>query len=51
MNITELIAALQKFRADMGDLPVVLEGALSTVDVDVYWDEDENDNTVLVIGA
>jgi hypothetical protein len=51
MNITDLIAVLVKFHADMGDLPVVLEGALSGDGVDVYWDEDENDNTVLVIGA
>lgn len=51
MNITDLIAVLQKFRTDMGDLPVVPSGALSGDGVDVYWDEDEDENTVLVIGA
>lgn len=52
MNITELIAELQKFQDLMGDLPVVIEGEDLPLSVDaLYWDEDENGNTVLVIGA
>ena len=51
MNITELIAELQKFQDLMGDLPVVLEEGHGSKADAVFWDEDENDNTVLVIGA
>jgi len=51
MRTSELISKLQKFQNDMGDLPVVIEDGLgSRVDC-VFWDEDDNDETVIVVGS
>ena len=51
MLISELIEELQKFQKNMGDLPVVLNDGLgSKVDV-VFWDEDDNEETVIAIAS
>ncbi len=51
MKVSELIAELQKLQNDMGDLPVtVYDGLGSRVDA-VFWDEDDNDETVIVVGV
>lgn len=50
MKISEVIAELQRFQNDMGDLPVVMNDGLGSKVDSVFWDEDENDETVIVVG-
>lgn len=51
MLVSEVIAELQRFLNDMGDLPVVVHDGLGVpVDI-VFWDEDDNDATVIVVGT
>lgn len=51
MLVSEVIAELQRFLNDMGDLPVVVHDGLGVpVDI-VFWDEDDNDATVIAIGT
>lgn len=50
MYISDLIEELQKKFAEFGDLRVVMfDGNGSRVD-SVFWDEDDNDETVIVVG-
>lgn len=50
MHISDLISELQRFQRTMGDLRVVLNDGLGSRVDSVYWDEDDNDETVLVVG-
>ena len=50
MKVSEVIAELQKFQNDMGDLPVVMNDGLGSKVDSVFWDEDDNDETVIVVG-
>lgn len=50
MKISEVIAELQRFERTMGDLPVVMKDGLGEVVNSIFWDEDENDATVIVVG-
>jgi hypothetical protein len=50
VKISEVIAELQRFQDDMGDLPVVLRDGLGEVVDSVFWDENDDDETVIVVG-
>lgn len=50
MKISEVIAELQRFERTMGDLPVVLRDGLGEVVNSVFWDENDDDETVIVVG-
>jgi hypothetical protein len=50
VKISEVVTELQRFQNDMGDLPVVLRGGLGDAVNSIFWDEDENNATVIVVG-
>lgn len=50
MKISELVFELLKFQGEMGDLPVVLNDGMGSPADSIFWDEDDNDETVIVVG-
>lgn len=50
MRVSSLIKELQKVQSNYGDLRVVLLDGLGPRADSVFWDEDDNDETVIVVG-
>lgn len=50
MHISDLIEELQKKLEKFGDLRVVLFSGLGSRVDSVFWDEDDNNETVIVVG-
>lgn len=50
MKISEVVFQLLKLQGEMGDLPVVMNDGLGVKVDSVFWDEDDNDTTVAVVG-
>ena len=50
VKISEVVFQLLKLQGEMGDLPVVMNDGLGVKVDSVFWDEDDNDTTVAVVG-
>lgn len=50
MYISDLIEELQKKLTEFGDLRVVLYDGFGPRADSVFWDKDDNDETVIVVG-